>query len=166
MAKLNKNKLGFTLIELLVVISIIGLLASIVLVALGSARAKSRDARRRADLTQLSTALAVYYDANNAYPTTAGTWWGNCTTYGSHGVTGANGWIPNLAPTYVGILPLDPKPMDTDKCYLYRSDGIDFKILAHITVESICSIPQTDPMWDPASRSCTFARFSAGASGW
>ena len=66
MAK-HKNK-GFTLIELLVVIAIIGLLASIVLVSLNSARKKGRDAKRAAELKQIQTALEMYYDNYNAYP--------------------------------------------------------------------------------------------------
>jgi len=63
-----KNKKGFTLIELLVVISIIGLLASVILISLNSARAKARDAKRIGDLRQLSTALEFYFDQNSAYP--------------------------------------------------------------------------------------------------
>ncbi len=64
-------KRGFTLIELLVVIAIIGILSSIVLASLNSARLKSRDARRLADIKQLQLALALYYDSNSsAYPTT------------------------------------------------------------------------------------------------
>src|SRR3990167_526198 len=51
---------GFTLIELLVVITIIGLLASVVLARLSSARAKARDARRYSDLLQLQLALELY----------------------------------------------------------------------------------------------------------
>jgi prepilin-type N-terminal cleavage/methylation domain-containing protein len=51
---------GFTLIELLVVIAIIGLLSSIVLASLNSARVKSRDARRLEDLKQMANAVQLY----------------------------------------------------------------------------------------------------------
>ena len=71
MLKLFKKggKTGFTLIELLVVIAIIGILASVVLASLNSARKKSRDARRLADVKQLQVALELYYDANSGdYP--------------------------------------------------------------------------------------------------
>src|ERR1700732_5233360 len=53
---------GFTLIELLVVIAIIGLLASIILASLNTARQKGRDARRLADLKEMANAMEL---ANN-----------------------------------------------------------------------------------------------------
>lgn len=63
----NRNS-GFTLIELLVVIAIIGLLSSVVLSSLNSAREKGRDAKRKSDMTQVRTALELYYDSNGKYP--------------------------------------------------------------------------------------------------
>ncbi len=74
--KFKKQKqlkdLGFTLIELLVVISIIGLLASIITASLGTARAKARDVKRRADSKQIETALNLYYSDYGSWPNSSG----------------------------------------------------------------------------------------------
>jgi prepilin-type N-terminal cleavage/methylation domain-containing protein len=65
-----KKTKGFTLIELLVVIAIIGILSSITVVSLNSARARGRDAKRIADVKQIQLALSLYYDAcGREYPT-------------------------------------------------------------------------------------------------
>lgn len=69
----KKNQKGFTLIELLVVVAIIGLLASIVLVSLNSARKKARDSKAQGDLRQIAIAMEMYYDANSAYYSTGAT---------------------------------------------------------------------------------------------
>jgi len=79
---------GFTLIELLVVIAIIGILSSVVLASLNSARKKGRDARRISDVKQLQLALELYYDNNSSeYPDA----------------------LSSLAPTYISVVPADPQ---------------------------------------------------------
>ena len=59
---------GFTLIELLVVIAIIGLLSSIVLASLATARSKGRDAHRVEQMHQMANAFELYHSAHGAYP--------------------------------------------------------------------------------------------------
>lgn len=62
------NKKGFTLIELLVVVAIIGILATIVLTSLASARAKARDAAIQAALSGARTTLEMYNLDHDEYP--------------------------------------------------------------------------------------------------
>lgn len=66
---MNQRK-GFTLIEMLIVIAIIGILASILLVGLGTFRGRGRDARRISDLRQVQNALELYFNQTGAYPLT------------------------------------------------------------------------------------------------
>ncbi len=93
----TRHKAGFTLIELMVVIAIIGILASIISVSLSSSRAKGRDAKRVADIRTLQLSLEQYYNDNSSYPAT----------------------LSALAPTYISVIPKDPK--DNTTSYLYSA---------------------------------------------
>lgn len=111
-------KVGFTLIELLVVIAIIGILASIVLASLNSARKKSRDTRRITDIKQLQVALEFYFDGVGAanYPPSTGSCTVTGPTYNGLEVLVANGYIPAIA--------RDPQSGITDAtaiCYSYAT---------------------------------------------
>jgi len=111
------NKKGFTLIELLVVIAIIGILASIVLVSLGGARSKARDARRESDIRQIATAMEMYYSDHEAYldddatPTSIGTYMDSVPTDPSTGA--AYGWVNNC----------DQAGVDAGRCTAKSTDS-------------------------------------------
>ncbi len=116
---MNKNNFkGFTLIELLVVISIIGLLSTLAVVSLNNARAKARDARRVSDIKQIQTALELYYNDKDAYPTVASATLGsgNYVTLSSGGFLSAVG----ANTVYMGKVPVAPTP-PTGNAYTYKS---------------------------------------------
>ena len=87
------QKRGFTLIELLTVIAIIGILSTIVVAALGNARASGRDAKRISDIKNIELALKLYYTDNAKYPQPQGT---------------PASLTPILVPNYLPKLPTDP----------------------------------------------------------
>jgi general secretion pathway protein G len=59
---------GFTLVEILVVVSIIGILTGVIIAGVSSARVKARDARRVADIKQISGAIENYFSSCYSYP--------------------------------------------------------------------------------------------------
>lgn len=159
------KKYGFTLLEMLVVIFVIIMVAVGILISISDTRAKARDTRRRADLRQVATALALYFNENSAYPFTGlnRVWLGTCSGYESKGQSGADGWVPDLAPTYMPALPVDPKPIEPYGCYLYTSNGVDYKLLAYATVES--RVLSSDEMYS-AGRPHTYSINTPGAADW
>lgn len=84
---------GFTLIELLVVIALIGILSTLILANLNSARERSRDVQRKNDLRSIQTALRLYYNDAGGYPASLPAW-------GSPWVVGTT--------TYMNAVPSDP----------------------------------------------------------
>jgi len=105
---------GFTLIELLVVIAIIGLLSSVVLASLRTARVKARDAKRLSDMRQMQIALELYYDSFGRYPDSDGA---GCGGWDSSG----NGTFitPLVSNNFLPSHLLDPAINDSCGNYAY-----------------------------------------------
>jgi len=138
---------GFTLIELLVVISIIGILSSFAVVSLNSARNKARDALRKADMTQIRTALNLYYSDNNDRYPICGNWDSGVADFGASVEAGSNCYNTILATAlstgakpYLNPMPKDPKNSTNssaiDSTYIYRyvtrNDGSEFALVYRV----------------------------------
>lgn len=147
---------AFTLIELLVVIAIIGLLSSVVIASVNSARKRARDAKRREDLKTIQLALENYFDDHHQYPaTTAGFTSEPLDAIGGFEHPGEDAWIPGLVPDYIKKLPRDPSGAQNIPCwshyraYLYYSNGSGYYILSHCAPESSDAFSATNTLVDP-----------------
>lgn len=111
------KKRGFTLIELLIVIAIIAILVVLAIWAVTANLAKSRDARRKADLDRIKIAFEDYYGDSNEYPPDTA-----LVECGSDA----------LKP-YLSSIPCDPRTKQP-YCYIYDSDnlGQNYRILSNL----------------------------------
>lgn len=153
-----QRKSGFTLIELLVVMSIIAILSAVGLTVYSGTQKQGNITKRIEDLRAIKTALEVYYARNNSYPSTGATWRSECASWGT---LASDQVIPGLVPTYMVAFPSDPS-MDkaaSTSCYIYRSDGADYKLLDHRISEFTSADYQSqrnliDPTRDGGSNGC------------
>ncbi|HEY0980456.1 MAG TPA: type II secretion system protein [Candidatus Paceibacterota bacterium] len=106
-----KNR-GFTLIELLVVIAVIGILASVVMASLNSARVKARTARRNSDIKQLVNAFNLGLDTTGSLPNPGTSAWYcvSATCYDGWGPStiSANATVDAFIAPYLPTKPSDP----------------------------------------------------------
>lgn len=136
-----KIKKAFTLIELMVVVTIILIISSIIFVSFENAQKKSRDAKRKSDLTTIQTALEMYYRENGEYP------------YSATATATANRFDPaSQLTTYLSSYPKDPKNSCSnlnpdlnnnwlgENCFVYSyivdKDGQKYLLWANLETES------------------------------
>jgi prepilin-type N-terminal cleavage/methylation domain-containing protein len=113
-----RGRKGFTLIEILIVVAIIALLASTVLIGLGTVTQKGRDARRISDLKSIQVGLELYFTKTGSYPPTPANW---------------SDLQATLKGAAIGVstVPNDPRATAT---YLYAAsaDGTTYKLAADL----------------------------------
>ena len=112
MKRFNKvDRKGFTLVEVLIVVSIIGLLATLMLVAYGNSLKKSRDNKRAADVMAIKQAAILYKDKNGKYPNLADARSNNSTQWNA---------LNGLLNPYINVLAIKDPIQSTTYYYRYR----------------------------------------------
>ena len=111
----SKNR-GFTLIELLVVISIIGLLASVTLVALQSVKTRAKDLKVFVEIKEFAKALEIYKLENGVYPGAYDIYYVSSQNGGSPlcakglGTSWSTIFDANFTSKYISKLPTESQP--------------------------------------------------------
>src|SRR3989344_8098278 len=108
---------GFTIIELLVVISVISLISSVILTAVGSAREKAKDSKRLAEKNEVIKAMQFYFDDHGTFPPTPTTNYWACVAPSSEScylgtLNGDDSLVTALTP-YLPVLPTNNVPIGT-----------------------------------------------------
>lgn len=133
----TRVRTGFTLIELLIVIAIISILSALFFTNFNGARERARDSRRKTDLTQLKSALQLYYNDFGGFPNSgAGSTIAGCGAAGksvcswtSGSTAGSAFSAGNPAATYMGVMPGDP--LSPTQQYAYATSAtVDYVITA------------------------------------
>lgn len=149
------NRKGFTMLEILIVIAIIGILATIMLVAFSGVRERARDAKRKTELAQIGQFLML-----SCYLPNAGA--------GEYDLIPLSQELLIKNPQYANYLrsvPKDPKSgTETESKYIYivNSDGTKCALYANLeNNEEKTTLSITAPT--PGGGK---GIFKAGGSGW
>lgn len=102
----QNKKTGFTVVELLVVIVVIGILATIVVVAYNGIQQRARDTARTSDVAAIIKALELYYIKNGEYPAAGGSTAIN-TSWSTTADASWDALVTALEP-HISVLPSDP----------------------------------------------------------
>lgn len=145
-------KRGFTLIELLIVITIIGILSALVLTNVQGVRERARDAKRKTDLKNISTALRLYYNDFGSYPTDSN---GQINGCGTGIQTCSWGTEFSSSNVYMNFLPLDPSSTTANPItYTYsQTDSDSYTLIAELENESDQDAAESQDKCDTGSGS-------------
>lgn len=163
---------GFTIVELLIVIVVIGILASITIVAFNGVQDRARWTQLQSDLSSINKAVQVYHAEHGEYPpttaaATVGSWRYSC-------VAGmGNAFIPDVE-TVASNLKQAPCSEGTSNndTWIYGSNGVDYKLLhirPNISMSMRTMVPEAmrDPGGGGSGRwaaNGTYGYWSDGAS--
>jgi len=134
---ISNKKQGFTLIELLVVISIIGILVTIAVVNLVSARERARDVVRKQQMNELKTALRLFYNDHGNFPAAGatGTIIG-CTSAPETLAPCADGGVFSYEFTGYTNTYMDQLPIGSDDTMIYATPA-GYSYTAKVLLENI-----------------------------
>lgn len=116
-----KRQTGFTIVELLIVIVIIGILATITIIAYNGIQSRARVSSVQSTLESVNKTILNYYAINGSYPYQGSV--GTCLTKGDTSV------VPNLIPDYLSQATQFPDGLIGYYAYCFSALGADYKII-------------------------------------
>ena len=135
-----RRQTGFTIVELLIVIVVIGILATITIVAFNGIQTRARNAETQSAINGIAKKIEIYNAQQGSYPSTGGLGAVYTDVNCPIGTKQAN-WIPGI-----DNLPQSRQPslgLNSIGCYMYASDGVNYILSAW----NMAAGPQKDVLY-------------------